>query len=97
MKISKRLTAVFILIILTGWLYYESLPDFRIRHSFVAISDYGTETTLDVTTYKIFNSTELYQEIANKHNRINGQPNKLEINLYFLGHCYQTIIFDYER
>lgn len=95
MKKSKRFTAVFIPLILTCWLYYESLPNFHIRHSFVKISDSGVETTLDVIVYKMSNSTELYQEIANEHNRINRTPNKLEINLYFLGCHYWTITFDY--
>lgn len=92
---SKRFTAVFILIILTGWLYYESLPDFHIHRSFVKISDSGIETTLDVIMYKMFNNTELYQEIANEHNRINGTPDKLEIKLYFFGCHYKTLVFDY--
>lgn len=96
MKKSKRFTAVFMLIVLTGWLYYESLPSFHIHRSFVKISDTGTETTLDVITYKMFNNAELYQEIADEHNRINGTPNKLEMNLYFLGYCYRTVIFNYK-
>ncbi len=94
MKNSKRFTAIFILISLTGWLYYESLPSFHIHRSFVKISDTGTETTLDVITYKMFNNAELYQEIADEHNRINGTPDKLKINLYSFGYCYQTIILD---
>lgn len=97
MKKSKRFTAVFMLIVLTGWLYYESLPDFHIHRSFVKISDTGTETTLDVITYKMFNNAELYQEIADEHNRINGTPDKLEINLYMLGHCYRTVVFNYKN
>lgn len=93
---SKRFTAIFILVILTSWLYYESLPDFYIQRSFVKISDSGVETTLDVITYKMFNNAELYQEIADEHNRINGIPNKLEMNLYFFGYCYQTVILNYK-
>ena len=91
---SKRFTAIFILVILTSWLYYESLPDFYIQRSFVKISDSDVETTFDVITYKMFNNTELYQEIADEHNRINGTPDKLEMNLYFLGYCYRTVIFN---
>ncbi len=75
MEKSKKYTAVFLLMLLVGWLYYESLPNFHIRHSFVKISDSSVETTLDVITYKMFNNAELYQEIANEHNRINGIPN----------------------
>ena len=93
-RINKRFTAIFILVILTSWLYYESLPDFYIQRSFVKISDSGVETTFDVITYKMFNNTELYQEIADEHNRINGTPDKLEMNLYFLGYCYRTVIFN---
>ena len=92
---TKRFTAIFVLVILTSWLYYESLPNFHIRHSFVKISDSGVETTLDVITYKMFNNAELYQEIANEHNRINGIPNRLEINLYSFGYCYKTVILNY--
>lgn len=93
---SKRFTAIFILVILTSWLYYESLPDFYIQRSFVKISDSGVETTLDVITYKMFNNAELYQEIADEHNRINGMSDKLEIKLYFFGYCYQTVILNYK-
>lgn len=96
MEKSNRLTAIFILILLTGWLYYESLPSFHVYRSFVKISDSGVETTLEVITYKMFNSAELYKQIADEYNRINGVPNRLEINLYALGHHYQTVIFDYE-
>lgn len=96
MEKSNRLTAIFILIVLTGWLYYESLPSFHVYRSFVKISDSGVETTLDVITYKMFNNAELYQEIADEHNRINGIPNKLEMNLYFFGYCYQTAILNYK-
>ncbi len=92
---SKRFTAIFILVILTSWLYYESLPNFHIHRSFVKISDSGTETTLDVITYKMFNNAGLYQEIADEHNRINGTPDKLEIKLYFFGCHYKTLVFDY--
>jgi len=97
MKNSKRFTAIFILISLTGWLYYESLPSFHIHRSFVKISDTGTETTLDVIVYKIMDAEKLCQEIVDEHNRINGTPDKLEINLYMLGHCYRTVIFNYEE
>lgn len=94
MEKPKRFTAIFILILLTGWLYYESLPSFHVYRSFVKISDSGVETTLDVITYKMFNNAELYQEIVDEHNRINGMSDKLEINLYSFGYCYQTIILD---
>ena len=97
MKKSKRFTAVLMLIVLTGWLYYESLPDFHIHCSFVKISDSGIETTLDVIVYKIMDAEKLCQEIAEEHNRINGTPDKLEINLDMLGHCYRTVIFNYEE
>lgn len=96
MEKSKRFTAVFMLIVLTGWLYYESLPSFHIHRSFVKISDSGIETTLDVIVYKIMDAEKLCQEIAEEHNRINSRPNKLEMNLYFLGYRYRTVIFNYK-
>lgn len=96
MKKSKRFTAIFILILLTGWLYYESLPSFHVYRSFVKISDSDVETTLDVIVYKIMDAEKLCQEIAEEHNRINNRPNKLEMNLYFLGYCYRTVIFNYK-
>lgn len=95
MNRRKRIPSVLIVILLTSFLYYESLPNFHIQRSFVKISDSGTETTLDVIIYKMLNSTELYQEIAYEHNRINGTPNMLEVRLYFLGYHYQTVILDY--
>lgn len=95
MNKRKRILSVLITLLLTFFLYYESLPNFHVQRSFVKISDSGTETTLDVIVYKMLNSTELYKEIAYGHNLINGTPNMLEMRLYFLGYHYQTVILDY--
>ena len=90
--------------ILLGYIYYIRLPEFHIMHSYstsYTMQD-GTrcrDTDLNVIVYKNFNDEELYKRIEYEHNRINGEPTELKIDLYKYeiknNEPYKTITIDY--
>lgn len=62
------------------------------------------DTTIKVIVYKAHYNSILYELIADKHNKINGTPSKLTLNLFFSEHTihsgkkpYRTVVFDYEN
>lgn len=66
---------------------YNEQPEFRIYNSF--IQSYTTkddserrDTEINVIVYRNYNDENLYKRIESEHNRINGQPTELKINLY---------------
>ena len=66
---------------------YLNKPEFHIMHSYS--SNYtmqdGTrcrDSSLNVIVYKNRNDPELYKRIKTEHNRINGEPTELTIQLF---------------
>ena len=55
------------------------------------------EDNINIQVYKAFNNPYLYLEIAEDHNKMNGQPNILKMNLYFFKWKYKTVIFNYDE
>lgn len=84
-------------IILIGTIYYIKLPSYTINSSTNMSASNYVETSLDVQVYKEFGGKSFYEEIADNHNRLNGKPDRLEMNLYLLNYRYRTVIFDYEE
>lgn len=84
-------------IILIGTIYYIKLPSYTINSSTNMSASNYVETSLDVQVYKEFGGKSFYEEIADNHNRLNGKPDRLEMNLYLFNYCYRTVIFDYEE
>lgn len=97
-----RLFAALLFILITIW--YMRLPDYREYGSRVMTCSNYKETTIYVLVYKAHYNRYLYDSIAEQHNRINGQPDKLTMKLYFteLGlksgrKQYRTVVYDYEH
>ena len=73
------------------------IPSYTINSSTNMSASNYVETSLDVQVYKEFGGKSFYEEIADNHNRLNGKPDRLEMNLYLLNYRYRTVIFDYEE
>ena len=67
-------------LILFSWIYYIQLPDYRIWNSRSNGNGSEKETELNVIIYKYMDGTII--EIEEEHNKIDGMPATLEINVY---------------
>ena len=62
------------------------------------------ETEIKVVVYKYWNLNEIIKSIEQEHNKINGVPTSLEINLYYsrwhsrhgIG-PFKTVVFHYKQ
>lgn len=64
-------------------IYYANLPDYEVLSSYSKSSSGGhRETDIDVAVYRQQYSEEMYRRIEIEHNRLNGEPETLTINLY---------------
>ena len=88
MKI-KVITTFLLFCLIAGICYYISLPDYHVRNS-MSFSNQGTR------------DTEL-TKIETEHNKINGTPTTLEINLYYSAWLirygekpFKTVVFEYD-
>ena len=79
-------------------------PEFEIVNSFLqSYTMVGgqrcRDTDLNVIVYKNFNDPDLYKRVKEEHNRINGEPTELKIDLYKYeiknNEPYKTITIDY--
>lgn len=84
--------------------YYISLPDYIIVNSMSLSSENIRDTELKAVIYKYYDIDGTIRAIEQEHNRINGTPTSLEINLYYsrwhLRHgCgpFKTEVFDYKK
>ena len=83
MKI-KVITTFLLFCLIAGICYYISLPDYHVRNS-MSFSNQGTrDTELTVIVYKYWGIDETIRKIETEHNKINGTPTTLEINLHHL-------------
>ena len=82
MKI-KVITTFLLFCLIAGICYYISLPDYHVRNS-MSFSNQGTrDTELTVIVYKYWGIDETIRKIETEHNKINGTPTTLEINVVF--------------
>lgn len=99
-KIVKGLLAISVVLM---FCWYAGFPDYQ-EFSSVSLQN-GTyrETTLNVLVYKEHLNPQLYEMIAENHNKINGVPGKLTMHLFYSrtsmkkGKPYRSVIYDYER
>ncbi|WP_304429842.1 hypothetical protein [Romboutsia ilealis] len=79
-------------------------PEFEIVNSFsqsytMVGGQRCRDTDLNVIVYKNFNDPDLYKRVKEEHNRINGEPTELKIDLYKYeienNEPYKTITIDY--
>ena len=100
---KRGLIAIALVIYLIFLIWYIRLPEYRQLSSSNETSYNYRESNLKIIVYKAHYMKALYEEIAEKHNRLNGTPNKLTLELYFsesafkMGHPYRTIVFDYDE
>ncbi len=80
---KKFISIFFTLFLLAGVLFYLNLPDYHVFNS-ISISNQNTrDTTLEVVVYKYWDIDNIILKIEKSHNKINGTPTTLEINLYY--------------
>ena len=80
---KKILAPITILCLLTILYNYLRLPDYHITNSISFSSADTRDTELTVIVYKCWEIDGLIKDIENEHNKINGTPTTLEINLYY--------------
>lgn len=83
---------------------YLRLPDYHITNSISFSSADTRDTALTVIVYKCWGIDGVIKDIENEHNKINGTPTTLEINLYYPTYYlhnnskpFQTITFEYNK
>ena len=100
-KMGLIVIALIIYIIFLTW--YATLSEYRQLSSSNKTSHDYRETNLKIIVYKAHYMKSLYEEIAEKHNLLNGTPNKLTLELFFSeralkkGNPYRIIVFDYDE
>ena len=97
----RKIKILFIVILIVGFCYYISLPDYYVFNSTSFSNQDTRDTKLDVIIYQYNNTDELVQEIKKEHELINGVPTTLEISMYYSqGHYrsdrepFKTVLFE---
>ena len=83
--------------------YYISLPDYEVVNSMSFSSENTRDTEIKVVVYKLIDVDKTVRRIEEEHNKINGVPTSLEINMYrsrwFLRHGiapFKTVRYEYQ-
>ena len=101
--VADGVTTFLLFCLIAGICYYISLPDYHVRNS-MSFSNQGTrDTELTVIVYKYWGIDETIRKIETEHNKINGTPTTLEINLYYSAWLirygekpFKTVVFEYD-
>lgn len=78
----KLLCIMMILALGMSILYYANLPDYLVLNSLSCSNGLNRDTTLKVVVYQYWNIDQLVSEIEEKHNKLNGTPTILTVELY---------------
>lgn len=104
MKRKKVVVWVFVGLYIVFFAWYWRLPEYVECNSRVFAASNYRETTLSVVAYKARYNKFMYDEIAEKNNKMNGTSDKLVIHLYYTKRGlqkgkdpYRTIVYDYEN
>ena len=105
MRCGKKdvFVASLLIISLVFLVWYASIDDYKEYSSINYTSAGYVETMSKIVVHKAHYISLLYDEIAERHNRLNGAPNKLTLELYFSeralmeGRPYRTVVFDYDN
>lgn len=100
---KKKFIAIFFaLCLFAGISYYLSLPDYHVFNSKSTSGEHTRDTTLKVVVYKYWGIDDTVLKIEQEHNKINGTPTTLEINLYYSRWLirygekpFKTVTFEY--
>lgn len=103
--VKRKITALCItLCVFMIFSYYVSLPDYSVVNSISFSGENTRETEIKVVVYKYWNLNETIKSIELEHNKINGIPTSLEINLYYsrwhIKHGlepFKTVVFHYKQ
>ena len=98
----KMVILLISVILLSAIYYYISLPDYVVVNSISFSSKNTRDTEIKVVIYKYHDIDNTVKAIEQEHNRINGTPTSLEMDLYYsrwhLRHGpgpFKTVIFNY--
>ena len=98
----KMVILLISVILLSAIYYYISLPDYVVVNSMSFSSKNTRDTEIKVVIYKYHDIDNTVKAIEQEHNRINGTPTSLEMDLYYcrwhLRHGsdpFKTVIFNY--
>ena len=98
----KMVILLISVILLSAIYYYISLPDYVVVNSISFSSKNTRDTEIKVVIYKYHDLDNTVKAIEQEHNRINGTPTSLEMDLYYsrwhLRHGsgpFKTVIFNY--
>lgn len=102
---KRKILLIFIaFILLFGIGFYISLPDYVVVNSMSFSSENTRDTELKAVIYKYYDIEDTIEAIKQEHNRINGIPTSLEINLYYsrwhLRHGlgpFKTVVYNYKQ
>lgn len=102
---KRKITAMCItLCIFLTFFYYVSLPDYSVVNSISFSGENTRETEIKVVVYKYWNLNKTIKSMVQEHNKINGVPTSLEINLYYsrwyIRHGkepFKTVFFHYTQ
>ena len=97
----KMVILLISVILLSAIYYYISLPDYVVVNSISFSSKNTRDTEIKVVIYKYHDIDNTVKAIEQEHNRINGTPTSLEMDLYYSRwHLrqgtgpYKTLIFN---
>lgn len=103
---NHKIATVLLVLYILFMIWYAPKPDYKVFNSFSMSSSGGEirDTHIKVVVYKGYFNKYVYKEIEEDHNKINGTPSKLTIDLYFSEGAirkgkkpYRTVVFDYEE
>lgn len=86
----KLLCIMMILALGMSILYYANLPDYLVLNSLSCSNGLNRDTTLKVVVYQYWNIDQLVSEIEEKHNKLNGTPTILTVELYLSKWFFQN-------
>ena len=79
----KMVILLISVILLSAIYYYISLPDYVVVNSISFSSKNTRDTEIKVVIYKYHDIDNTVKAIEQEHNRINGTPTSLEMDLYY--------------
>ena len=102
MKI-KVITTFLLFCLIVGICYYNSIPHYHLSN-IKSLSKKGKrDTDLTLIVNKNIRIDETIRKIETEHNKINGTPTTLEINLYYSAWLirygekpFKTVVFEYD-
>lgn len=62
--------------------YYLNLPDYHVLSSISFSNNSTRDTEMNVVIYHYWKIDQIYIDVEKEHNKINGTPSSLTINLY---------------